>query len=385
MKYRVMATKENWLVDPDISVYVDPVKGHDNNSGTSGQPVKTIEAAVRVYRYKKMSKSEQGAIYLKPGTYFLSNTIKLTAEDSNLAIIGDTHENTIISGGRKYTFSWKTHVREIRSQVDTTVVETGNGNNGKSKYYGKVISADECQRACDKDTGCFAYTWYDYQSGELSNVCYFRLDASWMPKSAKGATSGRKVNIVVADLSTQNPIPFTTLFLNGRRAVRARYPDGNPEAMGLHTNPSGYVSSAVKWLPPASKPRSSNIEFNTPQRNGTHFPQFHIDYGGPASVFSPDESFWGGGFKTPSGLVYSPKEGFASRTWKNPKTGVVHAFHCGHWGNWMFALDGRNQENNSLTWSYGGFQEARGCGNGAEWYIENIFEELIRLPRRMVL
>ena len=146
--------------------------------------------------------------------------------------------------------------------------------------------------------------------------------------------------------------------------------------MGLHTNPTGYVSSAVKWLPSSSTSRASTISFDTPQRNGTQFPQFHIAYGGPANVFDPHESFWGGGFRTPGGLVYSPKEGFVNRTWKNPKTGVVHAFHCGHWGNWIFAVDNRDKHSNTITWSHGGFQEARGCGNGAEWFVENIFEEL---------
>jgi hypothetical protein len=30
----------------------------------------------------------------------------------------------------------------------------------------------------------------------------------------------------------------------------------------------------------------------------------------------------------------------------------------------------------TFTWEKGGFQGARGDNNGAEWFIENIFEEL---------
>ena len=305
-KHKAAAIKENWLSDADISIYVDPVDGNDKNPGTSNQPVKTIEEAVRLYRYKKTMKSEQGVIYLKAGTYFLTDTINITAEDSNLAFVGEGTDNTFISGGREYTFNWKTYAKEMLPQE----------------------------------------------------------------------TDVNLVNIMVADLSSQNPSSFTTLFLNGRRAVRARYPDGNPETMGLHTNPTGYVSSAVSWLPPATEQGAFAIDVDSPQRNGTHFPQFRIDYGGPASVFDPHESFWGGGFKTPAGLVYSPNEGFASRTWKNPKTGIVHAFHCGHWGNWLFQMDDREEGNKTIKWSRGGFQEARGCAKGAEWFVENIFEEL---------
>src|SRR5688572_11693864 len=50
------------------------------------------------------------------------------------------------------------------------------------------------------------------------------------------------------------------LFVNGRRAVRARYPNGNPETQGLWTvNNTGYVpppplGSWVAPVPPATPP-----------------------------------------------------------------------------------------------------------------------------------
>ena len=34
------------------------------------------------------------------------------------------------------------------------------------------------------------------------------------------------------------------------------------------------------------------------------------------------------------------------------------------------------QTDNTLRWSFGGFQGARGSNDGKEWYVENIFEEL---------
>lgn len=57
-KYKAAAIKDSWLNDPDISVYVDPVEGSDDNPGTNSQPVKTIVEAVRIYRYKKTSHSK---------------------------------------------------------------------------------------------------------------------------------------------------------------------------------------------------------------------------------------------------------------------------------------------------------------------------------------
>ena len=188
-----------------------------------------------------------------------------------------------------------------------------------------------------------------------------------------------------ADLSSQNPKAFNTLFINGRRSIRARYPDGNPETMGLHTNPTGYVSKAESWLPPDKTPAAEEIHIQSPARSGTHFPEFQIGIGGPVAVFDPPESYWGtkspaggGGstYEITTGLVYSIDEGFAHHTWSNPSTGVTHVFHCGHWGNWQFKVASRDMKNQTILFGSGGYQKARGCGNGAEWYIENIMEEL---------
>ena len=376
LKYKAAAIKENWQTDADVVVYVDPAKGSDDNPGTSSQPVKTIEAAIRVYRYKKTSKSDQGLISLAPGTYYLTETIFLTAEDSNLVICGDGYENTFISGGKSYTFDWKSYVTKMGSlEKDISIISGAvNTVDSQTKFIGKMANVRDCQAACERDPSCFSFTWHDTTHGDLSNLCYFRTDGLWVPTKDKGAISGRIVNVVVADLSSQDPTPFTTLFLNGRRAVRARYPDGNPETMGLHTNPTSYVQSAVKWLPPPQQIPSVSISVASPLRNGTHYPQYSLQVGGSNAVFDPPES--PGTYTTSTGLQYSPSEGFASRSWKNPKTGVVHAYHSRHWGNFQYLLDERDEQNKQLKWSQGGFQDRTGDTHGAEWYVENIFEEL---------
>ena len=380
----------DWIAEESIVVYVDPEKGNDSNAGTSSQPVGTIEGALSVVRTKRMTTDEPGIIYLNAGYYFLTAPIDITSEDSNLAIIGLDPENTFISGARNYSFNWNTYMNKMSPMsTDFSIVHDSIGVLGKSnsqgvKYFSKTGNASDCQVACDKDPSCHAFTWYDSSFGDLSNMCYFRTDGLWVSTRVTGATSGRKLNIHVADLSGQDPTPFTSLFLNGRRVVRARYPDGNPETMGLHTDPSGYTT-APKWLPHIDKPPAKEIHIDSPQRNRSHFPEFLIGIGGPVDVFDPPESYWGtsapvgGGGRTymiTTGLVYSSSEEFASRSWKNPKTGVVHAFHCHYWGGWQFAVDDRIEANNTIKWSYGGFQEARGCDYGQEWYVENIFEEL---------
>lgn len=373
-----------------VQIYVDAVNGDDSNPGTIDKPVRTLLQAVSLYRLKSGAEGVQGIIYLREGTHFLTETINLGPEDSNLIITGYSNEKATISGGEMYRFAWKEMVNKIGplqagiNSIYDAGVSPGESN-GKAKFYGKVDSATDCQKACEMDGSCFAFTWHDTTLGSFANMCYFRIDGLWAPHSEPGHTSGKKLYILVADLTDQVTTSFTSLFIDGRRAVRARYPDGNPETMGLHTNPTGYVPLAVRWLPPAPKPAATEVHVDYPERNGTHFPQFQIGIGGPVDAFDPPESYWGtkdptggGGatYKIPTGLWYLPSEGFANRTWKRPETGVVHAFHCGHWGNWQFAINGRNDSLHQISWSYGGFQEARGCESGAEWYVENILEEL---------
>ena len=380
------------IKDDAMEVYVDVNKGSDSNAGTLDSPLKTVFAAVKLLRFRRSDTRQQAIIYLRQGTYFLADTIRLGPEDSNLVVTAYKSEKVVVSGGKEYKFTglWKEYVNRMGpilagvNAIYDSAVSPGESN-GKAWYYGKVSSPQECQTACEKNSSCFAFTYHDNTTGAYSNMCYFRVDGLWAPYNQTGHYSGKKQQILMANLSGQDPIPFTTLFINGRRAIRARYPDANPETMGLHTNPTGYVPTADKYLPPPTFPPAKEIHVESPERNGTHFPQFQIGVGGPVSMFVPPESYWGtknpsggGGstYKVPSGIQYSKNERFAYRNWLNPQDGVVHMYQGPHWGNWQFRIAERDAEMFQLLWTYGGFQEARGSTSGAEWYVENIFEEL---------
>ena len=372
-----------------VTVYVDGSKGSDSNPGTLGEPVKTVAQGVRLCRLRSVA-GQQRIVYLRAGTYFLSETINLSPGDSNLVISSYQGEKAVISGGKQYSFHWVQVVKEMGpiipgvSTIHDAITVPG-ASNGRAWFYGKVENASDCQTACEKNSSCFAFTWHDSKSSDFSYMCYFRIDGLWVQTLEATSYSGKKLDVYVADLSSQNPNTFTTLFINDRRTIRARYPDGNPETMGLHTSPTGYVSGAESWLPPQEKPAAEEIHIQSPIRNGTHFPEFSLGIGGPVNVFDPPESYWGtkspaggGGstYKITTGLVYSPDEGFVNRTWNNPYTGIVHAFHCGYWGNWQFQVASRDEKSRTIVFKNGGFQEARGCASGKEWYVENIMEEL---------
>ena len=289
-----------------FEIFVDAKNGNDTNNGDITHPLKSIKAAIELSRIQKGDASV--TIYLREGTYFLLDTVELSAVDSGLTLAGYNGEKATISGGKAFKFDWK------------------------------------------------------------------QYDSNLHPDA----------KIFVADLSEQSPAPFTQLFINGRRAVRARYPDGNPETMGAHTNPSGYYPKSDAWYTPEAIP-GALVLINDPSRNGTHFPDFNIGIGGSVSVFDPPESYWGtsspvgGGGRTytvPVGMQYPVEVDFVNRTWSNPGAGELHTFQGKRWGNWIFQIDRRDDINCNLTWTKGGFQEARGAEYGVEWFVDNIFEEL---------
>jgi len=93
--------------------------------------------------------------------------------------------------------------------------------------------------------------------------------------------------------SVPRGLSFTSLIVNQRRAVRARWPNANPETQGLHTTPSGWCKKFEAYLPPKEFPAATEIHISSPSRNRSHFKEFQIGVGGTLSQFHPPESFWG--------------------------------------------------------------------------------------------
>ena len=267
-----------------IEIYVDAVNGNDDNSGDISHPLQSIVKAIELFRSQVVRSPT--TIYLRKGTYYLEQAVRLDATDSGLTIAGYEDEAPVISGGKLYKFSWKPY---------------------SSKLYPDL-------------------------------------------------------KMFVTDLTDQSPLPFNQLFIDGRRAVRARYPNGNPEMTGLHTDPTGYFPAADHWY--RKQPQVGvTISIENPNRIGTHFPYFSLGEGGSVSVFNPPESYWGVGhpdagvtYSVPIGMQYPVKVDFVNRSWSDPTTGELRTFQGKGWGGWIFQIDGRDEVGRNITWSKGGFQ-----------------------------
>jgi hypothetical protein len=242
------------------------------------------------------------------------------------------------------------------------------------------------------------------------------LTLTWTKLSGGGG-------VYVADLPAGSPV-FDQLFVDGRREVRARYPNGDPETTGLHTMDTGYISegswSSKRTPTPAKKESIVALISPKSMRHAPSFPIFSMGFDGLCERYAKNRSKWGGtprptevscSDKSMTGANYSqPCKRF---NWAKPTTGVVHAYHGGHWGmepltalqpfvsrrpccrlasvrvmvsrhvplqsgypsagGWMFKVDGLEAQTVQLD-PWGGQQEARGNSKGAEWYVENIRE-----------
>ena len=91
-------------------------------------------------------------IYVRDGTYYLTNTLELGPEDSNLIITGYKDENPVVSGGKEYNLNWREIVNEIEPDMDGvnamygTVNLAGESNN-KVAFYDQVSSYTDCRNA----------------------------------------------------------------------------------------------------------------------------------------------------------------------------------------------------------------------------------------------
>ena len=207
-------------------------------------------------------------------------------------------------------------------------------------------------------------------------------------------------NIFVADVPPSvDDIPG--LRVNGGRAIRARYPNSNPEEQ-QDTCDQGKTSKEgcpyimafqepQRWLPPKDQTYapSRTVTITSPDRYDVapEFGIYAIGTGGACSVYSPPESYWcsnhtsGGGaftFRTPSGLQFTEGTFPNAAKWSDPvgDGAEINIWRPSRWSNWGFKWESYDRDTRTITFGEGGFQGARGSDDGGDFYIENVREEL---------
>ncbi|CAF0815534.1 unnamed protein product [Didymodactylos carnosus] len=300
------------------TVFVRSVTGHDLFDGTFERPMKTIQAALSLTRTLRTVHSS----------------------DHTLCIT--------IRGG---TYYLGTNASTTSSQIGAIVLTSNDSN--------LVIENYQDERVV------------------LSGGALLQLQWSVHAKTAVDGT------IMKAQIPSYIKLDqFNELYIDSKRAIVAKYPNGDPSTQGLYAKDPGFSFDAQRWWPPSFN-RSVEIHVQEPYRNGTVFTNYQLGLGGGASVFNPPTNFWstaappaGDNYVVPRGLTVKNGTLLHIGSWSNPTTGFVHAFHAGYWGSWVFEIASINSTENTIVFGRGGFQEARGSSDGGAYYVANIFEEL---------
>ena len=245
--------------------------------------------------------------------------------------------------------------------------------------------------------------------------------SAWQP-SGIAALPG----VFVAQLSgTKLPseASFSQLLANGKRQIRARWPNGDPEGVsGLcfskgqcGADQSKCTQNKGQW-PQAGEGCAG---YSLADATGEVFTGPDQQYGSPLTVDGPVraqgsklngdntwwqqyitnlfavpshlrdvfptgtvETFFGSPFARASSIAPQPaKLSHRASMWTNVNKSVVSMLHPELWGNWYFEvkeLDTSNVEKPILRFSRGGWQDSQGAAakNGTAFFIENIIEEL---------
>ena len=292
------------------TVFVYDLKGNDFFDGTMENPMKTVQGALSLTRFLR-------------NMYGAEKTLCIT-----------------IRGGTYYLGA---NATTTSSQIGAIALTSNDSNLVIENYPGEIVV--------------------------LSGGAQLQLQWSIHDKTADGGI------IMKAQVpSFINLDQFNELYIDGKRAIVAKYPNGDPSTQGLYAENPGFSFDDANWLP-STHNHSIVIVVDSPIRNNTAWPNYHVAVGGTSSVFNPPCSFWDG-FSVPRGFAVKNGSLPHISNWTNSSTGFIHTFHGSFWGGWIFAIASSDSVNNTIIFSHGGFQEARGRSYGGPFYVSNIFEEL---------
>jgi hypothetical protein len=265
---------------------------------------------------------EHVTIVLREGVHRPSSTLEINADHSFMTIMNYPGEDSVVSGAKALKTVWKPYkVNPANSSKLTLMpnhsnVDSLHPDNKTLRIVGEFDTYQGCEKACESDTTCRAFTWHDGSVGkQFRYQCWVHYTNSYHTQAKLHHVAGEKAtptNIYVADLKGQMVTDFTGLRVGGQRGQRASYPNRNPERS---IYPDGWVHGATTWKKPV--PPKSNVTFVTLAEpnltDKTMFQNYMVGVNGNCEIYDPPLSYWcsehpsGGGafaFRAPSGMAY---------------------------------------------------------------------------------
>lgn len=390
-------------IEGTFTIYADAQNGNDANPGTSDKPVETVARGVELTRGAQAGQPR--SLVLRTGYYSVTTTVEIGPQDSGLSIINDEGANAVVSGAAPLSVDWEPYKvgpdpiypsgqRQWLYRDDTSAVGAAPKAGGAIVANGTTSTWQECEANCQATPTCNVWSFL----GRSGKQCWFRTDDVYQPTQFYGDTSGYltppspslpPANIWRADLSPMvaaglipNPTALTVRVSSGRRGIRGRFPNADPETDGFAS-----ALEADSWGVP-NTPVNPVIEYNPPfpfRNNSGQFSQYQLGIGGPCEHFNPPAGYWcgnhtsGGGaftYRVPSGFVVDETILPHFPNYTNPTGAIVQTWRPGHWSSWAFQVDTFNLSTGQLNFSHGGFQGARGDDTGDNFYIAGVLEEV---------
>ncbi len=398
-------------------LFVDASKGSDSNTGTQALPFRTIEKALEASRMLKHGIADAPVISLRAGTFFLNQTLRLSAADSGLTIAAYQHETAVISGGVPLTeLKWTKSAANPKIWVTPIKELVGGREGGFISSSGALPAGNDIRKAnmtaagaivwCQANATCAGFTLRvgaaaaAAAGGAPSSAVreiYFKsvardliADAGWVTYRKPRAGSGPPLPAMSAlqfPPSYRSPAASDDDHggINGvngsgdgggvwSRATLARYPNANPE---LDLFPLGYITAknSQAWLPPKGPDgevcnphyqcgKSVNLTFPAPKSEWHGMYQdYTVGVGGSCEVYDPPWSPWC------SGQFYLERQfpemhtrhpsgittaALPNAPYAKPAGATVHAWRPGHWYTWMFQVQSYNASSSSSSSSSNG-------------------------------
>ena len=301
--------------------------GSDSNPGTQASPFATLQRAAAAARSITPRSPGDVTVFVRAGTYYLGSTgpLVLSEADSSVAwaaFPGDAPEPVVLSGAVNLgSLSWA---------------------NATTGVPGILVASVAGKLPPDARAEAWA-------------AAHPQADAPY--------------------LRAGPPPLVASLFINGQRQVRARYPNGNPQdgsgiCFSATQRPGEGCTSYTTCVTGATgtqpAPGGQQVHGGPDRGNSPTWgcqqcgqygifgytiyppPPDHPVYNKPlpgvgwsnTSVFS----FWASPFSRPAGAVIDTGcsengQHWAETNYSNPTGAVVHMFHSGLWGGWSFAVD----------------------------------------------
>ena len=292
----VLKRPEEKYIYPGKDLYVDGTNGDNSNDGSFEHPFKTILHAIQASR----SIEGKRVIYVRAGYYYIENPIVLSNVDEGLTITSYKNEEVIFSGAKKINVEWKSVTKDswkvfsARNILGTMKYEPGQDIEGRALYKGKFENAENCTALCLTLEDCHATVYFPKKDeSATSEMCYHIISNDNIMVYDPTAISSVKMNLYEADLSSFDLPKFNQLYINDYRQTLARFPNGDVQYQGYHTEPSGFASSSYgHWDGPSQIRKGFTYTVSEPHLEKTLYNNYNMAFGGEGARWNPPVSYW---------------------------------------------------------------------------------------------